>query len=192
MSADTDHLEGEDRQPLIGANEARGWTGDTSWATDGRLVGGCVLLASLVFLWRLGGLAGVASWGVIALTWLVFPPIVPVAIGQFAIVALTSTETGLLEVLPVEVTILALLIADLVDGNGWWRNEVSTLSWPDTPFTFSDIALALSMITLFGAGLELIATETSTLTAGLLGLALFGTISYALHRYSLIDLGYVE
>lgn len=192
MSEDTTHLRADDRKPSNGLNGVRGWTGDSSWATDGRFVGSLVLLASLPFFWRLGSLAGVVSWGVIAIAWLIFPPIIPVAIGQFAIVALTATETGLRGILPAEAVLLALLIADLVDGNGWVQNESSTFPWPETPFTFSDIVVALSITTLSSAGLLLLTTETATLTAGVLSLGIFGTLSYGLHRYLLVDLEQIK
>lgn len=96
----------------------RPW-GDPGWATLARPAGAVTLLAALVALWALGGVAGVLAWLAIAVCWLLAPPVVPVAVGQFALVALTPADTGLATVLPAEAALLALLVADFVDSAAW-------------------------------------------------------------------------
>lgn len=145
------------------------------WTSGGGWIGGLVLLAVLVAFWDIGGLGGVAAWIVIATSWLLFPPIVPVAVGQFAIVALTASDTGLVTALLLEAPLLALLAVDLVTG--------------DLPL-INGVGYALGTIVLAGSLVE-VARATSLLFAGCLALLALGGISYVLHRYLLLDLGHL-
>lgn len=85
------------------------------WGSGGRWLGAIALVAVLGALWLLGGNWGVIAWAVIALCWFLFPPIVPVAVGQFALVALAPVPVDLVTVAPVEAALLGLLIADIAD-----------------------------------------------------------------------------
>lgn len=145
------------------------------WTSGGGWIGGTVLLVVFVALWDIGGLSGIAAWIVIASSWLLFPPIVPVAVGQFAIVALTASGTGLVTVLPVEASLLALLAVDLVSG------DLSLIS--GLGFVLGTVALAGSLVA--------VARTTGLLFAGCLALLALGGVSYALHRCMLLDLGHL-
>ncbi len=126
----------------------------------------------LVAFWQLGGALGILAWVVVALSWLVFPPIVPVAIGQFALVALPAADTGLVALLPAEATLGALLVADV------WSDTGSI----GTAVAFTGVAiLSGATVLVLDSRLELLETIVGFLL-------LFGAVSYLCYRL-LLDLG---
>jgi len=157
---------------------SRGWTGDLGWATLDRPVGAVVLLAVLFTLWRLGGLAGVLTWLVIAGCWLLFPPVVSVAVGQFVLVALTPADTGLVTLLPAESALLALLAASFLDSGAWLPGSypvlVSTRQNLADALAYVGAAIALSALVLYAGQLF------GPLLAGGLCLAVVAVVAYGL------------
>lgn len=120
MSADRSESAGEPTAvDTESAAHTLGWTGDTGWATLDRPAGVVGLGLALVTFWLLGGLAGVLAWLVLAGTWLLAPPVVAVALGQFLLVALVPADAELLTVLPAEGALLGLLAADFIDSGAW-------------------------------------------------------------------------
>lgn len=167
----------DDNSPRFAIGSDRwAWTSDDRWHGSTRLVGGLVLLITLAFLWRLGGLFGVGTWLVVAGSWLVFPPIVPVAIGQFALVAVapeTNLEAGV-----TAAALVALLGADFVDrpttGVGISRQGVVYA------LCFAGLCLLLTGL-LFGVeasnGIGVAVAAVSVLTTG---------FAYTMYRYSVV------
>ncbi|MFC6861854.1 hypothetical protein ACFQGE_00070 [Halomicroarcula sp. GCM10025817] len=144
---------------------------ESRWDTERSPFGGIALLTVLVAFWQLGGALGIIAWIVVALSWLVFPPIVPVAIGQFALVAMTAADTGLVGLLPAEATLGALLVADV------WSDTGSTAA----AVAFTGVAiLSGATILVFNSRLELLETIVGLLL-------LFGAVSYLCYRL-LLDL----
>lgn len=160
------------------------WAGDIGWATLGRPVGAGALLGVLVALWDLAGLAGVAVWVAVAAWWLLFPPVVPVAFGQFALVALTPADTGLVTVLPAEAVLVALLVADFLDSAAWRPDGpgglVSTRQNLLDALAVAGGALALSALVVYGW------RRSGPLVAGGLCLGIAALFAYGL-RPALTD-----
>ena len=148
------------------------WLENSRWDAKRSPFGGIALLTVLVAFWQLGGALGIIAWVVVALSWLVFPPIVPVAIGQFALVALTAADTGLVALLPAEATLGGLLVADV------WSDTESI----GTAVAFTGVAiLSGATILVLNSRLELLETIVGFLL-------LFGAVSYLCYRL-LLDLG---
>lgn len=126
---------------------ALGWAGDTGWATRDRPAGAVALVGVLVALYDLAGLAGAVAWLAIAAWWLLFPPVVPYAFGQFTLVALTPADIAL----PAQGALVALLAADFLDSAAWRpgsvvgprQNRLDALA-------VAGAAVALSALVLYG------------------------------------------
>jgi len=131
-----------------------GWAGDTGWATVTRPVGAVALVGALVAFWALAGPAGAAAWLAVAAWWLLFPPVVPFAFGQFALVALTPAEVGLAALLPAEGALFALLAADFLDSAAWRPDGPGGLVGPRQnlldALAAAGAAVALSALVFYG------------------------------------------
>ncbi|MBX0297799.1 hypothetical protein [Haloarcula nitratireducens] len=150
-------------------SEHRRWGTELGWA------GALVLLAILAPLWVLSGRLGIAAWFAIAVSWIAFPPIVAVAIGQFALIALTPADIDLLTVLPTEIGLLGLLIVDV--GSNHSLREVALLV--GSVLALSTFALALTL-------------TNGIVVAMLCSLTVLAVISYLFHRYLLLSLGHLS
>lgn len=147
------------------------------WTTDTLVLGGLALLAVLAVFWWLGGVRGAVTWVFVAAAWLLLPPIIPVAIGQFALLVVLPTDATLMTILPAEVAVLTPLLADVLGGH-------------DT--TAVDTVLFVAAVGLGGA-LILISTEVAgVLAAGVVLLLVAGIASYLLHRSLLLTLGHLD
>lgn len=148
---------------------------ESRWRQKRGWVTAVVLLPVLATFWLLGGLWGVVAWTVVAASWLVFPPIVAVGVGQFALVALSPADAGLTAVLPGEATLLGLLVVDIVT----------------TSRTAIDGGGLIGVATVAGGGVLLL-EQALGLLAAIIGLLLgVGLVSYLLHRYLLLELGHL-
>lgn len=155
-----------------------GWAGDTGWATVERPVGAVALLGVLVALWRLGGVVGAVAWLAIAACWLLASPVVPVAVGQFALVALTPADSALVAVLPAEGALLALLAADFLDSAAWRPDSPAGLvgtgqNLLDT-LAYAGSAVALSALAIYGW------RQSGPVLAGALCLGVLAAVAYGL------------
>ena len=90
------------------------WLGSSYWATRTGVLGGVVFVGLLYEFWTLGGLTGLLAWSMLVCTWLFVPTVVVVAVGQFAIAAVTPVTVPLTTVLPVEALLLALLAIEIL------------------------------------------------------------------------------
>jgi len=161
-----------------GPTDRLGWTGDSRWATTDRPVGAVVLVVALVPFWQLGGPAGVLAWLGVAGSWLLFPPVVPVALGQFLLVAVTPADMSLGALLPAEGALLALLGATFLDSGGWLPGRNAELS--SRRQDLADAAGYLGAATALAAGAVSVATVAHPLLAGALCLGLLGAVAYGL------------
>ena len=153
----------------------RPWFATFRWSSHRNWPGLGALVAVLVTFWLLGGFWGVIAWVVVASSWLVFPVIVPVAIGQFALVAVTPADAGVTALLPGSVSLLALLVSDVVTA------------LQDLP----DGVVLIGSVVLLGAGVVGLVSLSGIYAAGIgLGIVL-GTASYLLHRVLLLVLGHL-
>ena len=133
------------------------------------------LAAVLTTFWLLGGGWGAIAWVVVASSWLVFPPVVAVALGQYALIALTPIDSGFATVLPGSMALLALLVGNIL-------TERQALS---------DGLLLLGSTVIIGGGV-LGLVWTSGLLAGVIGVVgILATVSYLLHRLLLFKLGHL-
>ena len=149
--------------------EALRWTERPGW------IEGSVLLLVLATFWFLGGSWGAIAWIAVASSWVVFPPVVPVAIGQFALIALTPSDGGFSTVLPGSLALLALLVGDVM---------VKTRD-------LADGLLFLGAAVIIGGGV-LGVVWTSGMGAGALGVVvIFAAVSYLIHRLLLFKLGHL-
>lgn len=147
------------------------WLEESRWETEWSPFGAIALLTVLVAFWQLGGALGILAWLVVALCWLVFPLFVPVAIGQFALVALTSADTGLSTMLPAEATLAGLLLADV------WSDSGSTVA-----------AVAFAGVAILSAAAILALITSAGLFETIVGFViLFAAVSYLCYRL-LLDL----
>jgi len=156
---------GSDRQWLIASR----WSSHCDWP------GLLALVAVLATFWLLGEFWGVIAWAVVAGAWVAFPAIVPVAIGQFALIAVTPAEGGLTAVLPGSLSLLALLVSDIVAD----RRDL-----PDGVVLIGNAAL-------LGAGVVGLVSLSGFQAAGIGLVIIFGTASYLLHRMLLLALGHL-
>ncbi|MDS0280797.1 hypothetical protein [Haloarcula onubensis] len=158
--------------------EPLAWTGDTRWTTLDRPAGAVALLAALVALWALGGAVGALAWLAITACWLLAPPVVPVALGQFALVALTPADAGLVALLPAEGALLALLAASFLDSGAWNPGNATDVVGlrPNLvdALAYAGVAVALS------AGVVYAWELAGPLVAGGLCLAVVAAIGYGL------------
>jgi len=160
------------------------WTGDTHWATRQRPVGATVLLLALVAFWSLAGGFGVLAWLAIAGCWLLFPPIVPVALGQFLLVAVTSADAPLVTLLPAETALLGLLAASFLDSDGWRSvgppDLVATRQNLADAFGYVGMALVVISLTIY------VWQAAGPLLAGGFCVGLVGVVGYSL-RPALVE-----
>jgi hypothetical protein len=183
MSDASSITESEENRPITGGPTDRwAWVVDQRWDGSTRVVGGALLLGTLGLLWQVGGVIGVATWLVVAGSWLLFPPIVPVAIGQFALVAVAPDLT--VEVGVTAVALLALLGADFLDR--------PTAGGGIRPASLVYALCFAGLCLLFGGSLFGVAArngiETAVAAVGLLGAGL----AYTLHRYSVVAFGQAD
>lgn len=127
--------------------------GELRWNTTRTVLQSLALLPVLGLFWLLLGFSGLVVWGLVVLTWLVFPAVVPVAVGQLALVAGSDPEPPLL--LAVEVNLFVLLVVDDIAPR--WQ--------------LRDVALFAVLASVGGGSLLLLAPDTSLL---ILGIALLG------------------
>ncbi|WP_135306456.1 hypothetical protein [Haloarcula amylovorans] len=146
------------------------------WGATYEWPGVVVLFAILATLWSLDGRLGVAAWLAIVVSWVVFPPIVAVAIGQFALLALSPADAGLLAVLPTEAGLFGLLVADIISS------DHSKAEW----------ALLIGGLLALSTSLLALTATNGLLVAVLVCLAVLAMVSYLLHRYLLLGLGHLS
>jgi len=153
----------------------RQWLTASRWSSHRDWPGLLALVAVLVTFWLLGGFWGVIAWAVVASAWIAFPAIVPVAIGQFALVAVTPAEAGLTAVLPGSLSLLALLVSDIVTD------------LRDLP----DGVVLIGNAVLLGAAVVGLISLSGIQAAGVGFVIILGTASYLLHRMLLLALGHL-
>jgi hypothetical protein len=151
------------------------WVTATRWDPHVGPGSAAVVLLALAGCWWLGGVVGVAVWAVVATTWLLFPPIVPVAVAQLGLVVLLSADPPVTTVLLAEVPVVLLLVADLVEQA---NARVA-----------GGVMLGLSAVGVGGV-LALADGSFVAVAAGVLGTG--AVASYLLHRYLLVKLGIAE
>jgi len=132
-------------------------------------------LGALPGCWWFGGLPGVGIWAVVATTWLLFPPIVPVAVAQFGLIVLLPEDPAVTTILLAEVPLVLLLGADLVEQANSWAAGV--------------VMLGLSAVGM-GVVLSVAPGSLGPVAIGVVGAG--GLASYLLHRYLLVKLELVE
>jgi hypothetical protein len=160
-------------------------TGTLGWATHTGVAGVPVLLGLLVGLWNLGGLMGVVAWVGLVITWLFFPPVTVVAVGQFALAAVTPTDVTVMAVLPIEGVLLALLAVDLVLSNPLLFDSEQGFD-PQLPRLRLQAGLVYVVTAAVLTGIVLWTADIQGLVAaGLTGTVLVATAAYFLHRYLL-------
>jgi len=118
------------------------------------------------------------AWLGVAGSWLLFPPVVPVALGQFLLVAVTPADMSLGALLPAEGALLALLGATFLDSGGWLPGRNAELS--SRRQDLADAAGYLGAATALAAGAVSVATVAHPLLAGALCLGLLGAVAYGL------------
>jgi hypothetical protein len=151
------------------------WDSTFRWTEQRDWIEGSVLLLVLATFWFFGGSWGAIAWIAVASSWVVFPPVVPVGIGQFALIALTPSDGGLSTVLPGSLALLALLVGDVMVKT---RDPADGL-------------LFLGAAVIIGGGV-LGVVSTSGMGAGVLGVVMiFAAVSYLLHRLLLFKLGHL-
>lgn len=153
----------------------RQWLTASRWSSHRDWPGLLALVAVLAAFWLLGGFWGVIAWAVVAGAWIAFPAIVPVAIGQFALVAITPAEAGLTAVLPGSLSLLALLVSDIVADRR------------DLP----DGVVLIGSAVLLGASVVGLISLSGIQAAGVGLVIILGTASYLLHRMLLLMLGHL-
>ncbi|WP_178917778.1 hypothetical protein [Natronomonas gomsonensis] len=170
----------DERDPEQGSttSDSRSWLEAIRWRTDAPILGGLALLAILAAFWWLGGFGGVAAWVFVAAAWLLWPPIVPVAIAQLALLVVLPADAALTTMLPAEAAIVTPLLADILGGR-------------DTT-TIVDTALFVAIICVGGASVLLIAEVGGLIAAGIVLLLVAGLGSYILHRSLLLKLGHLN
>lgn len=155
-----------------------GWAGDTGWATFDRPVGAVVLGLALVPFWLLGGVAGALAWLALAGSWLLFPPVISVVIGQFLLVAVVPADAGVVPVLPAEGALFGLLAADFLDSAAWLPTaavgRVGTRQNLADALGYTGAVIALSAVVVAGW------QASGALLAGGLCLGLVGVVGYGL------------
>lgn len=154
------------------------WLEAIRWRTDAPILGRLALLAILGAFWWLGGVRGAVAWVFVTAAWLLWPPIVPVAIGQFALLLVLPADAALTTMLPAEAAILTPLLADILGGR-------------DTT-TVIDAALFVFVIGIGGALLLILAEVGGLIAAGIVLLLVAGSGSYLLHRSLLLKLGHLD
>lgn len=159
------------------AGGSRSWLEAIRWRTDTPILGGVALLAILGVFWWLGGIRGAVAWVFVAGAWLLWPPIVPVAIGQFALLVVLPTDAALTTMLPAEAAILTPLVADVLGGR-------------DT--TVADAALFVAAVGIGGALMLVLSEVGGLIAAGIVLLLVAGSGSYLLHRSLLLQLGHLD
>lgn len=184
----TDETQQEQTDTPVVHERTPDWTRTFGWATHTGVAGLLILLGLLGGLWNLGGLIGVVTWSGLVLTWLFFPTIAVVALGQFALAAVTPTDVALITVLPVEGLLLALLAVDvLLSEPLLFDKEGLNLQLPPLRVQ-AGLAYVGAVVVL--AGTVLWVTDTQGLVAaGLTGAILVTTAAYVLHRSLLYALG---
>lgn len=156
-------------------SSGRAWFDAFRWTEQRDWSDAIILVVVLATFWLLGGGWGVIAWVVVTSCWFVFPPIVPVALGQFALLALLPSDGGFGTVFPGTIALLALLVSDIV-------TEMQDL--PDGLF-FVGSAVILS-------GVVLGLAWTTGLVAAVIGaVVILATVSYLLHRVLLFKLGHL-
>lgn len=160
------------------AGGSRSWLEAIRWRTDTPILGGVALLAILGVFWWLGGIRGAVAWVFVAGAWLLWPPIVPVAIGQFALLVVLPTDAALTTMLPAEAAILTPLLADILGG----RDTTAVI----------DAALFVFVVGIGGALMLLLAEVGGLIAAGIVLLLAAGIGSYLLHRSLLLQLGHLD
>ena len=175
MTAQNDNPESEQRQWL--PSRSRSWLEAIRWQTDAPILGRLALLSILGVLWWLGGVRGAVVWVFITAAWLLWPPIVPVAIGQFALLVVLPADAALTTMLPAEAAILTPLVADVLGGR-------------DT--TVADAALFVAAVGIGGALMLVLSEVGGLIAAGIVLLLVAGSGSYLLHRSLLLQLGHLD
>jgi hypothetical protein len=151
------------------------WIETVRWTTDGWLVGGVGLLVVFAAFWLLGGVLGAVAWVGIAVTWLLFPPVVSVAIGHFAVLAILPSDTELTTILLTEAALLTPLLTDILGG----RETDSVV----------DAVLFVVIVGVGGTSILVAARQGYLIATGIVLLLVVGSVSYLLHRYLLLNLG---
>lgn len=151
------------------------WLTTYRWHSHSDWLGVSTLGAVLISFWLHDGFWGGAAWVVVAITWVVFPVIVPVTLGQFALVAITPADAEFITLLPGSISLLTLLVADIAATR---QRLLYLFTLIVSAIVFS--GSAIWVIWLFGIQVAVI---------GLI--MLFGVISYLLHRWLLLLLGHL-
>lgn len=125
--------------------------------------------------WFLGGMGGIGAWIVVAGSWLVFPVIVPFALGQIAVVSIAPDSSAVL-LLSAQVSLFGLLVRDVASS---YRSSRSVV-------VFGGLAGATAAVILAVSGRTGIAAGVIT------SILIFGLASYSLHRYLLLELGLIQ
>lgn len=159
--------------PDTGSQSGRlpSWLLAARWQPEIQWPGLFALAGVLVSFWVLGGVWGAVGWLVVAVLWLLFPPVIPVAVGQFVVVALTPPAAGIPAVLPGTAALGGLLLADIAT-----ESMIDGLSF---------VFLAL----LTGSSVWILVGVTGIVPAAGVLVAGVACGSYLLRRYLLVQLG---
>jgi hypothetical protein len=118
---------------------------------------------------------GVVGWLLVVVLWVLFPPVVAVAAGQFIIVAIAPTEAHLVATLPGAVAVSGLLLADV----------------PVSPPPMIDELIFVGLVISLVTGLLLLGQAVGLFAAAAVLMTLVGFTSYVCHRYLLLQFGLV-
>ena len=175
---DTAHAEGDttpnqettDPARLTGVTSAMRWSTQRTWID---MIG---LVAILASFWLLAGGWGAIAWAVVAGSWALLPPVIPVAVGQFALLALLPADGGLPTVIFTSIALFSLLISDIVTETADLLDGVLCIG---TAVVLTGVAFGLVQATgLIGAVIGIV--------------VIFATVSYLLHRLLLLKLGHMS
>lgn len=147
----------------------------TRWAGRRDWIDAVALVAVLGTFWHVGGAWGAIAWIGVAVSWSILPVVVAVAIGQFALVAITPAQAGVVVTLPGAMALLALLVGDIVKA----------------PQDIPDGLLFIGSTMILGGGVIWLAWTVSFLAAAIGVLAVLGLGSYLIHRLGLFELGHL-